>query len=396
MTFRSKLILAFTMAAVALGALRAAAGGETGVDVTLEGSAGRFGGGAGGQSLHGLAIGHIDWERPPIVGDESRFTLRSHASALLLQGRGPTSRYLGDFLSASNIEGEPGVRLYSWWLEAGLRGWSFRAGALLADEEFAVTEAGAGLVNSAFGWPAHLSANALNAGPSYSYAAPGLRAERRWRNGAAWRLGVYDGDSLDSPDGDPTVNRRGWHYRVGGDQGAFVISEAEFAPVAGVGCKVGGWLHTANLPDLASAGRNHPRNFGAYAGMEFALIGEAGQPGQVRAFVRAGSAPADRNAVSWAADGGIAWTGPLPGRPADSLSLGVAQARLGGPFADEASAADPAQPRLDFERVVELAYTLAVSERLSLQPDLQYIVHPGGSSARRPALVLLLLLNASY
>lgn len=170
MTTRTKCLLA--LSALPLCALAAEGGWATGFDLTLEASAGISGAARHGESLHNMALGHAEWESAEKDGG-----LHGHfyVSALSLLGRGPTERYLGDFLAASNTEGYESLRLYSWWFEAGRAGWSLRAGALLADEEFGGTDGGGNFLNSAFGWPAFISANTLNTGPAFFVAAPGVR-----------------------------------------------------------------------------------------------------------------------------------------------------------------------------------------------------------------------------
>jgi porin len=378
-----------------------------GVDLDLEGASSLYGGARHGNILHGLALGHIEGV-PPTKPDDALY-FQVYASILALAGPGPTEHFLGDFLSASNIEGYNSLRLYSWWAEAHLAGWSLRAGALLADEEFCATEVGGNFFNSAFGWPAFISANTLNTGPAFYVAGLGLRLERRFNEKTTWRIGIYDGDTYDSFEGDPSVTRHGDHYRLGGKQGWFVISEATFAPGASATCyKVGGWLHTAAFADISdddtgqfsteTSGepRTHHGNYGGYVAIEHTLTGKAGQAGCLAAYVRTGFAPADRNTLSWTLDTGLAGTGLLPGRPADITALGLAHANFSPRFADSIQAASPSSPQLDYEQVVELTHAVVVSEHFTLQPDLQYIRHPGGSTAHHDALAFLLRIKASY
>ena len=378
----------------------------TGLDLVTEGAVGGRGGAARGQSWHGLALAKIAWnpaERPEGVH------LQTYVSVLSLMGRGPSERFLGDFLAASNIEGFASTRLYSWWAEAKAGDWNLRAGALLADDEFCGTEAGGNLFHSAFGWPAFISANTVNTGPAFYVAAPGVRLERGLGAGATWRFGVYDGDSFDSPAGDPQSTRHGLHYRVGGAQGWLVLSEFSFAPVGGASrAKVGFWWHTAEFADVrddvggrriadtGNAARMHAGNFGGYVVAERTVAGKSGEAGCVSAFVRAGLAPVDRNALSWVVDSGVAVTGLLPGRPSDVASLGLVFDRFSPRFSSHARALDPASPAPDFEHVVELNYSAALTERVSLQPDFQFIRHPGGSALRRDACLFLLRVKASF
>ena len=38
-------------------------------------------------------------------------------------------------------------------------------------------------------------------------------------------------------------------------------------------------------------------------------------------------------------------------------------------------------PRLDHEQILELTYSAQLTPWLSIQPDVQYIIHPGASNA---------------
>lgn len=379
---------------------------ETGLNVTIEAAAGLLGGTQRGQSLQALTLAHASWQNQPA---ESAAHLRAFASILNHEGRGPTGRYLGDFMAASNIEAFDSTRLYTWWFEAELAGWSLRAGALLADEEFGGTDGGGHLVNSVFGWPAFISANTVNTGPAFFVAAPGVRLARTLSPALTWRGGIYDGDTFDSPAGDPTVNRHGLHYRLGGAQGWFLITELVYAPEAGpTRLKLGAWHHTATFADqhVDDAGRPfllsgaearaHSGNTGTYASIERVLAGTGDKPGHLDAFLRLGAAPADRNTLTWALDTGLSWHGPFPCRPDDVAAIGLAHAAFSSRAAATARLLDPTAPALDHEQALELSYTISLNEHVSLKPDVQYIRHPGGSRAQRDALLVMLRVNAEF
>jgi porin len=393
--------------ATPLLALAGAPAWHAGVDVSIETAFGLKGGASTGETVHGTALAYFEWEG---ASDDTRTaTWSGYASVLGVAGHGPTERFIGDFLAASNIEAHRSVRLYSWWFQTKRCEWSVRAGALLADEEFAGSDGAGGLLNSAFGWPAFISANTLNTGPAYFVSAPGLRVERTWSGIAAWRFGIYDGDSFDSPDGDPHATRHGLHYELGGAQGWFMISEIAFTIHDGrTRLKAGGWFHTATFADVLDDAfgqpfemtgndpREHGSNHGLYAAIERTLCGETGEPGNIGFFARIGFSPDDRNAVGHAFDAGLAWTGPIPGRSADVASIGIARAVFGARFAESTHIASPATAKPDHEQVVEASYTIQFSERLSVQPDFQYITHTGGTADGRDAVVFLLRVNSSF
>lgn len=403
------LALRIALSIATTGSLRAAEPApafEAGVSVTLEAAAGIRGGAQRGQSLQALTLAHASWQNQPA---QSAAKLRGFASVLNHEGRGPTGRYLGDLMTASNIEAFDSTRLYTWWFEVEQAGWSLRAGALLADEEFSGTDGGGQLVNSAFGWPGFVSANTVNTGPAFFVAAPGVRLARTLTPALTWRGGIYDGDTFDSAAGDASVNRHGLHYRLGGPQGWFLITELAYAPEAGpTRLKLGAWHHTATFADqhVNAAGRPfllsgaearaHSGNTGTYAAIEHTLAGTAEKPGHIDTFFRVGAAPADRNTLTWALDGGITWRGPLPGRPDDVAAIGVAHAAISSRAAATARLLDPTAPALDHEQAIEVSYTVSLNDHLSLKPDVQYIRHPGGSRALRDAVLVMLRVNAEF
>ena len=378
-----------------------------GLDLTLEGAAGLSGGARRGEALHALALGHIAWQAPEPADDRLHF--HSYASVLSLRGDGPSERFLGDYLAASNIEGFESTRLYACWVEAHCGAWSLRAGTLLADEEFAGSEVGGIFLNSAFGWPAFISANTVNTGPAFYVAAPGLRLEHLVVPGLTWRIGLYDGDTFDSASGDPAVNRHGLHYQLGGEQGWFIVTELAYAPEGRpTRLKAGAWHHTAMFADQyfdeagqpfalsGQAPREHPGNSGGYLALEHTLVGESGKPDYVEFFARLGTAPGDRSTLTAVLDTGIAWTGPLSARPVDVLALGFVHAQFGRHLAHTAHLLDPTGAPVDAEQVIEASYTFPLNDHFSCKADAQYIRQPGGSRAYGDATLVMLRMLVSY
>lgn len=374
-------------------------------EASLDGAATLHGGMHRDQSLHGLALLSADWEPGEA---KSGLTWRAHVSALGLFGEGPTSRHVGDLLAVSNTEGHESARLYSTWLEAESGAWNIRTGLLIADEEFAGTESGGALFNSSFGWPAFISANTVNTGPAFFVAAFGVRVRATLSEQTSFQAGVYDGDTFDSPEGDATVNEHGLHNRLSREQGAFVIGELTHRFTENTGVKAGAWLHTADFADVYrdAAGRsftlagtdprNHAQNYGGYLALEHAAGAKAGEPGAIALHVRGGVAPADRNALSWVIDAGAVWLGPIPGRPQDQFALGFAHAHHSSDYCRAVREADPTSPDPDFEQVIELSYCIQLTEKVTLQPDLQFVRHPGGSRQHDDAVVLLVRARVQF
>ncbi len=88
---------------------------------------------------------------------------------------------------------------------------------------------------------------------------------------------------------------------------------------------------------------------------------------------------------------GVVANGPFAGRPRDVLALGLAYGRYSGALRNgqEAQALlDPAiRPQVS-ELTLELSYAVQLLPGLSLQPGIQYLIHPGGSPSTPNALAL--------
>jgi hypothetical protein len=82
---------------------------------------------------------------------------------------------------------------------------------------------------------------------------------------------------------------------------------------------------------------------------------------------------------------GLVYMGP-PGRPADQTGIGVAAAHNGSPFEHTAPASGLAPA--DAEIALEWTYRAVLTPWLALQPDFQYIIHPGGLISRLNAVVI--------
>ena len=335
-------------------------------------------------------------------------------SSLFPHGPAFSHRYVGDLLTASNIEAYESWRLYDLWYEHdfGAR-FSVRIGQFTADEEFAFTEAGGNFLNSAFGWPAFISANTINTGPAFFVAAPGIRFNFDVSRELFVRLAVFDGDTLDNPHGDPRPNRSGTRFEVGGDQGFFGIAEmgyrwnqTERDGGHPGGYKFGMWAHSGefasnfqdeNREPFVVSGREprvHSKNFGVYAAVEQMLWREKAEQG-VYGFARAGAGPEDRSFFELVVDGGAVWQGLIPTRDDDLLGVGAVYARLSkdirrAEMLDAATNGTIYDKFSTHETVLEAFYTVQLAQWWTLQPDVQWIIHPGGNGSVTDAFVVAL------
>ena len=96
------------------------------------------------------------------------------------------------------------------------------------------------------------------------------------------------------------------------------------------------------------------------------------------------SPPTGVTEMPWSGFLGTAWQGPLAARPNDHLyALGQI-----GSFSEPYAQSVGQSPEGAFESVLNAGYIFKVTKELSVQPDIQYIIRPGGFGESGNALVL--------
>lgn len=331
-----------------------------------------------------------------------------HANAYEIRGRGLSANDLGsNLLTVSNIEAARSVRLFDLWLEQLFFDGtvSLRIGQIAADDEFFITQYGANLINSTFGWPAIMGVDLPSGGPAYPLATPGARV-KVVSGEFSLAAAVFNGDPAGPGRGNPQLrDASGTAFRL--SDGPLAISEISYATnqekeAAGLAAtyKLGAWYDPGAFSDqrLDTTGQSlaaptssgipatRHGDYGAYAVVDQQVWRDPDLPRRnVALFLRFGGAPSDRNLVGFYGDGGINLQGFVPGRSDDLLALGVAVARIGGRARgldeDARRFAGTDTPVRSAETAVELAYRAQVRQWWSLQPDAQVIVHPGAGAA---------------
>jgi porin len=337
-----------------------------------------------------------------------------HATAYDIHGAGLTRCCVGNLATVSNLEAHAIPRLFTLWAQQTLFDGqvSIRIGQLAADDDFSISSVSAMFINGTFGWPAIAANNLPSGGPAYSSAAPGIRI--RYAPDENWTLSgaIFSGDPARPGQGDSQLrDSNGLAFNFSGD--ALLFGEAQFVPqpstqpnAAVTVYKLGYWYHVGHFYDLRfdragltladsrSSGHpgNHSGNWSIYATTDQVLWRNGERSDEtLSGFIRLGLAPSDRNLVSFYADAGFAWKGLFADRPDDALGLSASWLRsssaVSGLDRDTCSLTRLCAPVHGHEAVVELTYQYALTPWLQLQPDLQYIIHPGSSSALKDAFV---------
>ncbi len=323
--------------------------------------------------------------------------------------------HVGSISDPSNIDAYHTLRLFTAWYEQSFGPmFSVRIGQLAADDELHLGPTAAGLINGTFGWADLLAANITNGGPAYPLATPGARVKFMPTPDITILAAVFSGNPAGKNCNDDAqrCNPHGTTFSFYG--GALWIGEIGFAVNKGkqaIGLpgtyKIGGWYATANYADQRygvdpATGATvsladpvgpdplfHRGNWGIY-GIADQMIWR-GAASSVNVFLRGGGSPSDRNLISYYVDGGFGIKGLFPGRADDTLTFGVAYAKI----SKDAVALDrdnlvingPPYAVRSEEVVFELNYALQIAPWWVVQPDLQYIVRPnGGQNPDDPTL----------
>ncbi|WP_454884795.1 carbohydrate porin [Sphingomonas oryzagri] len=302
----------------------------------------------------------------------------AHAEAdiMLLSGGGFSAVHSGDYQVASNVDAPQAVRPYEIWLElpfsAAVRA---KAGLIDLNNEFDQQQVGALFLNSSFGIGPDLSQSGPNGPSIFPITAPGMMVAYQPPGWTA-RIGLFDARS-----GDGAHPHRFWPDSFGSD-GALVIGEVhrQIGPLVAV--QAGAWGYTDSQPRLD--GRGTGTSAGGYGMIEARLIGrEDGHA--LRVWLRGGGASDATEPVHIYLGGGLTWT-----TSKTAYGIAFAHARLGDPAYRtpiEGVRANRAETAIEATARWQLATGLAI------QPDVQYIVHPGWNPTYRDALVFALRLD---
>jgi porin len=305
---------------------------------------------------------------------------RVHLS-LLGNGGGEPNAVAGTLQGYDNIEvAAQGVRLYEAWVDVALadRRASVLAGLYDVNSEFYATGASDLLLAPPFGIGSELAATGPN-GPAI-FPSTSL----------AVRVRIGDPDALYGQVA--AVNARaGTIGDAGGvdttlDAGILYLAEAGWSGPVRVAAGV--WRYGEGQDDIRAVaplgGPALSTAQGGYLLAEGLLAGSPDDGRTLRAFVRLGLSDGDTTAFRGGWQAGLRWDAVLPGRPDSAVSLGFHQGWLSDKA--RANARDADMALAPAEGGVELTYADSLGP-FTVQPDLQWIYHPGGERDRAPILI---------
>ena len=303
-----------------------------------------------------------------------------------LTGKPLSSNYVGDTQLFSNLDSTISATerphfttIAEYWYEhfAVDNRLRFKVGKQDANVDFALTDLGGEFIHSSFGVPPNIPL------PTFPSQSLGIASFYDLTETVNLGVGVYDG-SL--PSG-PTGVR--WGFDTLGHNGCMSMYQLQWAPQFGTNgqlphtTRVGMWHHSD--PNVWTEFTTDPnprtfvQNYGVFTSSDQMIFKEEYGTDDTQGlgvFCQFGWAPGNRNFIQEYYGGGLVYRGLIPERDNDVVGLALANILYSSPYRQVNAASGTTIG--SNETAIELFYKLLPSPYLSLQPDLQYILNPGG------------------
>jgi len=407
-----------------LGSLRTAAESK-GITLSMESVSDILGNPSGGVSTGATYSGLLDLsallDLKKSIGWEGASI---KTTWIWLYGNDLSSQYLGNSLAASGIAGLTSFRCYEMWFQQNFFDdvISLRAGLLGLDTEFVLSDTASFFVNSAFGMSPLFTMNVANGGPEYPMATPGIRLalqpvswltlrsavsqanpfeQQNNRYNFNWNFGPPGGLlSLNEVQADwnqsqknaglPGKAKAGFWIESGSASRESSLDQFSFAPPTASAYNSGFYgiidqqLYRPSIPIPSPFNENNGASSEKNPFTTQGVMNEATATRGLSSFLRVGFSPEKDAPVSLNSDAGLVYTGLIPNRAQDRLGLAFGYAKVGSQQVQNASETGY---RATYEAVGEVSYSIRIHS-ICIQPDLQYIIHPGGTHEYGNAFVV--------
>ena len=280
-------------------------------------------------------------------------------------GYGITGDYVGDFQTLSNMDADDYKQVSEIWYRHNFFDGKFwvKLGKMEANADFAFVENGGEFLNSSAGFSPTIP---LVTFPDQDWGIVLGFEPVDW---FSMNVGIYQGrpnggqsigNTIDKLHGPMVMVEPAIHYNLFGQPGHL---------------RLGGWWNCDKFDDYD---KNDPDadevsgSGGWYMTWDQQLYSEhpdkEGDEQGIGVFAQYGWSPQDSSEVEHYLGGGVQWVGMMSERDDDILGFGVFHVN----FSDYAGFEEHG------ETAIELFYKIQCGW-LSIKPDLQYIIHPGGS-----------------
>lgn len=279
-------------------------------------------------------------------------------------GGEPSANLIGDFQVASNIEAGNHTFLYELWLKQTIGNITATIGLQDLNAEFAGSEVASLFLNSSFGVHSVISDNIL--APIFPLTSPGITFCWDVTESTCLKTAVYKGCPIDFEENPYNVK-----WNVNHLQGLLWVTEGQFSweshQEKNNVLKTGAFFHR-HCPESgvinSETGNELTYDFGFYMVGDHQITRRQDVEKGLNVFYQAGLCPRNDNFAYLGA--GCSYTGLLTKKGTDVLGLAMARGLL-------------TKGKGKDETALELTYKINFTDQIYLQPDFQYIIHPGGT-----------------
>ena len=321
---------------------------------------------------------------------------------------GQPSNFIGDAQGVNSYAARPALRFYEAWGQYSSQSgrWSLLAGRYDLNSEFYRLASSGLFLNSSFGMGPEFSQSGIGGPSIFPDTSFGARFTFKPNASVLIRTAVMDGAPANRADGQ---NRF-----PGQKEGLLIVSEIAFLTRPGSGgpqgiakyrvgrganfpayddkLAIGAWHYTGTFRDLSlvdDKGRplQHEGSSGAYVLIDRTLFRSPDNPkARLSGFLQYGVGDGRITQFDSFVAAGLTASGFMTSRPDDTFGVALTSARNGSHYVD--SLERQAIPTTGRETSIEATYLLQVNPRLAIQPDIQYVIHPGTIPTRTNATIV--------
>ncbi len=279
-------------------------------------------------------------------------------------GGEPSAEFIGDFQVVSNIEAGNHTFLYELWYSQTVGKWQTTIGLQDLNVELANSDIASSFLNSSFGIHSVIADNI--SAPIFPLTSPGLTICWDASERFSLKTALYKGCPVDFED-----NPYNLDWDLNHMSGLLWVTEAQFSNdnehETTNTLKVGTFFHQhCDETDIINSGTGEDlqQDYGFYLVGDHQLTpaNEYGMGWNV--FYQLGVSPRNDNVAYLGS--GVTCTGLFSETGRDMLGLAMAMGIL-------------TEERGKDETTFELSYKTQINNWFYLQPDFQYIIHPGGT-----------------
>lgn len=271
------------------------------------------------------------------------------------------------------------LRLFELWAEHRIDSrTSVRAGLYDLNSEFYASDAAGLLIGPAFGVGSEIAATGPNGPSIFPSTALAVRIEHRPQPDRFVRVALVNANAgtLGDPQG----------VDLGFGAGLLAIGEVGLARDGKIA--FGAWTYSTRQPRIhrgrADGTPTLARAYGLYATAEWPLL-TLGAERSIAGFVRVGASDGHTTPFRGGWQAGLLWQGVLAKRPESALSIGANQGRLSRGY--RRTMRELGERPAPAETAFEVTASDRLMPHVTLQPDLQLVLDPGGARDRARVLV---------